>query len=94
MPNVKSAAKRARQDKKRNLRNRGQRSALRTAIRHANETIEQGDADAISAVSRQAASIIGRTASKGVIHRRKAARLQSRLRRRSNRALAQDQVQE
>ena len=40
--------------------------------------------------TRQASSIVGKTARKGVIHRKKAARLQSRLRLRANRATAGD----
>lgn len=88
MPNVKSAAKRVKTNEKKNLRNRARRSTLRTAIRHLDEAIAVGDATAVEAAAKEAASVVGRTASKGVIHKKRAARLQSRLRLRANRALA------
>lgn len=88
MPNVKSAEKRVRKTKKLAARNRATRSALRTAIRRVHEEIETKDAAKIDQAARTAVSVIGKTAKKGVIHRRKAARLQSRLRIRANRALA------
>jgi len=86
--NVKSAAKQIRVSKKRNIRNRAHRSAMRTAIRRLDEALAGGDAPAIGAATRQATRTMSKMASKGVIHKRKASRLHSRLRRRANRALA------
>ena len=74
---------------KQNERNRAVRSVLRTAIRRVNETIDRGDKEQVLPLATKASSVINKTANKGVIHRRKASRLQSRLRRRVNRALAQ-----
>ncbi|MCX7046803.1 MAG: 30S ribosomal protein S20 [Candidatus Sumerlaeota bacterium] len=86
MPNVKSAEKRVRTNAKSAVRNRATRSALRTATRRVDEALESKDASKIDATSRIAVSTISKTAGKGVIHWKKAARLQSRLRKRINRA--------
>jgi len=88
VPNVKSAAKRVRTNKKAELRNRAARSAMRTAIRRADEVIAAGEKDKIAEAGNKAVSAIAKTARKGVIHKKKAARLQSRLRIRANRAIA------
>lgn len=88
MPNVKSAEKRVRTNQKRMIRNRAVRSELRTAIRRVNEAIQAGEMDQAQVKTHLAVSVIGQTARKGVIHKNKAARLQSRLRRRFNKALA------
>ena len=88
MPNVKSAEKRVRTNRRRMLRNRAVRSELRTAIRRVKEAIQQGDLEQAQLKTNLAVSVIGQTARKGVIHKNKAARLQSRLRRRTNKALA------
>ncbi len=89
MPNVKSAIKRVKTNAKARLRNRANRSALRTAIRRVDESIAEDGAEVIGQKAQQAMSVIGKTASKGVIHRKKAARLQSRIQKRVNQALAQ-----
>jgi small subunit ribosomal protein S20 len=89
VPNVKSAAKRVRKSKKQNERNRAVRSVLRSAIRRVNDTIAEGDKEQLLPTATKAASVISKTANKGVIHRNKAARLQSRLRLRVNKALAE-----
>lgn len=88
MANVKSAIKRVKTNEKATLRNRAARSNMRTAIRRALEALPSGDAEKIEQATRSAVSVIGKTAKKGVIHPRKAARLQSRLRVRVNKALA------
>ena len=88
MPNVKSAMKSVRSSQKARTRNRAVRSAMRAAIRGVDEAVTQGDAAAIAKATDRAMSAIGKTGRKGVIHRGKASRLQSRLRRRVNRATA------
>lgn len=88
MPNLKSASKRLRQDKRRAERNRAARSVLRTAIRRVHEAIDSGDAKEIEQAINGADSVIGRTAIKGVIHSNRASRLKSRLRVRANRAMS------
>jgi small subunit ribosomal protein S20 len=84
MPNIKSAVKRMRQNVKRRATNRAQRSALRTALKKANLTIASGDAAAVQAQLPLTISSLGKNAQKGQIHKKKAARLTSRLTRKAN----------
>ncbi len=77
MPNVKSAAKRARTNLKRRERNRRDRTRLRTAIKK----VRQADsAESSRTALRDAESLLDRCATKGVIHANTAARHKSRLR--------------
>ena len=79
MPNTPSAQKRLRQSAQRTARNRAAKSALRSRIRKVRQALEQGDLDAARAALAAAIPSIDRTASRGVIHRRSAARYKSRL---------------
>ena len=81
MPNHKSAWKRMRQNEKRRMRNKADRTSLRKTIRayHAQE-----DATAARESFPQVASVIDKAVKKGIIHHKKADRLKSRLSRRSN----------
>ncbi|MFL5579943.1 MAG: 30S ribosomal protein S20 [Gemmatimonadaceae bacterium] len=73
MPNIASAKTNMRKSRAANVRNRAQRSALRTALKKA-------QAPAASADERQkAVKMLDRAASKGLIHRNAAARHKSRL---------------
>ncbi|MDE0068369.1 MAG: 30S ribosomal protein S20 [Caldilineaceae bacterium] len=78
MPNIRSAAKRARQDEHRRERNRRYRSAARTAVKRARTLIEESDPGAREAV-RTAAVALDRAAQRGAIHANNAARRKSRL---------------
>lgn len=91
MPNVKSARKRVRTNERRQIRNRLVRSTMRTAIRRVHEAIKTGDAEAVQKRLPIALKTIGKTAQKGVIHRNKAARKESRLRKHVNAFLANQQ---
>jgi small subunit ribosomal protein S20 len=75
MANIKSAEKRMRQSAKRQARNRGVRSRVRTAIKNYRATEDAGKGAALPAT----ASEIDRAKKKGVIHRNAAARYKSRL---------------
>ena len=79
MANHKQAEKRARQNLKRRDRNRFHKSTMRTAIKKVRAAIAQGDAGEADRLLRAAVARIHRTASKGAIHRNKAARTVSRL---------------
>ncbi|MDP3769150.1 MAG: 30S ribosomal protein S20 [Dehalococcoidia bacterium] len=74
-----SAKKRHRQAVGRFERNRPQRSAARTAVRNARETIAAGATEEAQAAVQKAASVLDRAARKGVLHRNTAARSKSRL---------------
>ncbi|MEN6625279.1 MAG: 30S ribosomal protein S20 [Candidatus Sumerlaeia bacterium] len=79
MPNVKSAAKRLRQNTKARTRNRDKRSALRTAIKKLRAAIAEGNVEQAKAQLPQTISIIDHSARVGIIHDNQAARHTSRL---------------
>ncbi|HZX61441.1 MAG: 30S ribosomal protein S20 [candidate division NC10 bacterium] len=79
MPTTASAAKRLRQTRRRTLRNRAIRSRLRTSIKRARQAAASGEREAAIALFRGAVALIDRSASKGIIHPRTAARYKSRL---------------
>jgi small subunit ribosomal protein S20 len=79
MPNTRSAAKQLRQARVRALRNRRARSRLRTTIRKVRDALETGNREAAVTAFQAAVAIIDKTASKGIIHSRAAARYKSRL---------------
>jgi len=79
LANIKSAKKRAVQSEKRRQRNVAQRSELRTQIKTLLKTIGTGDFKAAMEAFKKTASILDRSARKGLIHKNKAARTKSRL---------------
>ncbi len=79
MANHKSALKKARQDEKRRLRNKAVRTRYRNLIKAVRLALESGDAAQAEDALQKAAPYLQRAASKGVIHRNKAARHISRL---------------
>ncbi len=79
MPNIASAKKRLRQGERRAARNRAAKTALRTKIKRVRQALEGGNLDAARAALAAAIPAIDKTASRGVIHRRTAARYKSRL---------------
>ncbi|MDX9689835.1 MAG: 30S ribosomal protein S20 [Proteobacteria bacterium] len=79
MANHKSAAKRARQSEKRNELNRSRRSAVRSVAKAAVKDITAGDVEVATSSVRKAESALASAVSKGVMHRRTAARKTSRM---------------
>jgi len=77
--NHKSARKRVRQTAKRRTRNRHVRSGLRSALKSARSAVSEGDAEKVPTALREAESALRRASSKGVIPRKRASRLVSRL---------------
>ena len=78
MASSKSVRKRIRQDARKRLHNRTARSALRTAVKKLRAAVASGDAAAAglyAAVQKRADTMAG----KGILHRRTAARMKSRL---------------
>ncbi|MEJ7808784.1 MAG: 30S ribosomal protein S20 [Gemmatimonadaceae bacterium] len=73
MPNIESAKKNLRKSRAAAVRNRAQRSALRTALKRARAD-GGGDAERLLATR-----LLDRAARKGLIHRNAAARQKSRL---------------
>ena len=81
MPNVKSAIKRMKTAEKRAVRNKAQRSRLRTAVKKARQAESAEDT---TATFLEAKSLLDRAARKHLVHPNKAARLKSRLAKRAN----------
>lgn len=79
MANIKSAKKRAIQAEKRRQHNASRRSMMRTSIKKVVAAISAGDKDAATTALANATPVLDRMASKGLIHKNKAARHKSRL---------------
>jgi small subunit ribosomal protein S20 len=88
MANIKSQKKRNIQNEKRHQRNMAAKTSLKTSTKKVHGAIADGDTDAIVAEQRTAARALDKAASKGVLHRRTAARRKSRLARAANAASA------
>lgn len=79
MANHKSAIKRIRQNEKRRLHNRTYRNRARTLVKKARTAIESGDLQEARAATQIAVRDLDKLASRGVVHKRNAARRKSRL---------------
>ena len=79
MANIKSQMKRNRQNVKRNERNKAIRSELKTRTKVALTAAEAGDTAAAQEALRLAQQRIDSAVSKGVLHKKTAARRKSRL---------------
>jgi small subunit ribosomal protein S20 len=66
------------------MRNRVNRSKMKTVIRSLNQAIEAGSAEEAKAALAAAVPVIAKTASKGTIHKKNASRKISRLTKRVN----------
>ena len=86
MPNIKSAKKRVKVTKTKNLRNRMVKSQVKTAFKKFDLALEAGDKAAAQTAYSQAVSAVDKAASKGVIHKNTAGRHKSRMAVRLNRA--------
>ena len=79
MANHPSALKRAKQNEMRRLRNSSMKSRIKTVVKKYQQTVEAGSIEAAGPALRQAASLIDRAGSKGILHARTASRKISRL---------------
>ena len=79
MPHSKSAKKRVRQNTKRKLRNRRRKVAVKDCVRSLEEAVQAGKPAQAADQLKQAYKLLDRTAAKGAIHKRTAARKKSRL---------------
>ena len=84
MANHKSALKRNRQNLLRRLRNRSNKSRMKTAIKDVLTAIEQNSVEGAQEALKAAIPVIARTAVKGTIHKKNASRKISRLTKRVN----------
>ena len=89
MANIKSQKKRNLQNERRRVHNKTVRSALKTSAKKVRATASEGEFDAAQSEAREAARALDKAASKGVIHKRTAARRKSRLARELARSVSQ-----
>ena len=82
MPNIASAKKNMRKSRAAQVRNRAQRSALRTALKKARADSATAD------VQTSAVALLDRAARKGLVHKNVAARLKSRMAHKAKKAAA------
>jgi small subunit ribosomal protein S20 len=92
MPMNKSMAKRLRQSLKRRDRNRTVRTRVAHQRRNALQAIQSGDADAARVACREAARSLDKSVSKGVLHKKTAARRKARLMKHLATALAEPET--
>jgi len=88
MANIKSQIKRNRQNVKAHERNKAVRTALKTSTKKVHVAVASGDAEAATARALEASRAYDKAASKGMVHKRTAARHKSRLAKAANRASA------
>ena len=79
MANIKSAMKRAKTSVGENLRNRMDKSELKTAIRRYDEALASGDKEAAEKAYLAAVKTVDQSAAKGVIHKNAADRKKAQL---------------
>jgi small subunit ribosomal protein S20 len=82
MPNTKSAKRAERVTRRRTDVNKSRRSRMRTMVRSAEAALAEGNAEAAEAAIKAAEPVLMRTAQKGIVHKRTAARKVSRLNKR------------
>jgi small subunit ribosomal protein S20 len=88
LANHKSALKRARQNEGRRIRNKSYKTRVKKVVKEVRTAVANNSADQAKERLATAVSIIQKTASKGVIHNKKAARRISRLASQVNRLTA------
>jgi small subunit ribosomal protein S20 len=89
MANIKSQIKRNKTNERRAVANKAIRTALKTSTKKVRTAVAEGDAEAALERSREAARALDKAASRGVIHKRTAARRKSRLAKAANSATAE-----
>lgn len=79
MAHAKSALKRIRQNHKRHLRNQAVKTRLRGLIKNLRTSFTESDPEKIKAAVNDVSRALDKAATKGVVHKRTAARKKSRL---------------
>ena len=74
-----SARKRVRQNLEARARNRWRLRTMRDAVKAFRDKLAHGSIDEATTAMRECAKVVDKTASKGVIHKRQAARRKSRM---------------
>ena len=84
MANIKSSLKRIKLQEKAALRNKSAKSLMKTNIKKFDAAATEGDRDKTVSAFKVASSTVDRAATKGLIHKNKAARRKSRMARKLN----------
>ncbi|GAK39608.1 30S ribosomal protein S20 [Paenibacillus urinalis] len=84
MPNIKSAVKRVKTNDKRRALNASQKSALRTAVKAADQALTTNEVETAKAAIQAASKKLDKAVSKGLVHKNAAARKKSRLAKKLN----------
>jgi small subunit ribosomal protein S20 len=79
MANIKSQIKRNKQNDKRAEKNKAVRTSLKTSTKKARTAVDSGDGEAATAQVLETSRALDKAASKGIVHKRTAARRKSRL---------------
>jgi small subunit ribosomal protein S20 len=79
MANIKQQKKRNLQNERAHERNKAVRSSLKTSAKKVRTAAESGDVDSATEQARAASRALDKAASRGVLHKRTAARRKSRL---------------
>ena len=79
MANLKSSKKDILRSRKNQLRNASCKSQIKTVIRKSRAAVESADAPVATVLVKDASRLLDKAVSKGVIHKRQAARRKSRL---------------
>jgi len=89
MANIKSQKKRNIQNEKRHQRNVATKSALKTSTKRVHTAAAAGDADEATTAQLEAARALDKAASRGILHKKTAARRKSRLAKAASSAAAE-----
>lgn len=84
MPNIKSKAKRMRQAEKKRLRNKAVKTRVKSVIKEFQEAFEAGKREEVVSCLPLVYKTLDKAASKGVIHKRRAAAFKSKMARKLN----------
>ena len=84
MANIKSSAKRAELIEKQTAKNKAAKSLMKTNIKKFNAATVEGDSEAAERTYKAAVKTVDRAATKGLIHKNKAARRKSALTKKLN----------
>ena len=88
MANIKSQIKRNKQNDKRAEKNKAVRTSLKTSTKKARTAVASGDGEAATVQVLETSRQLDKAASKGIVHKRTAARRKSRLAKAANKVTA------
>jgi len=92
MPNTESAKRASRAAEHRRVRNKSQRSALKTLLKKTRTTVAAGEAAATQTILVVAVKKLDQAAAKHLIHKNKASRTKSRLMKAANKKATDDKT--